>query len=133
MLTSHVKHTIKKNSNNNQRKYFRLTNNDQGRHISLRQAEMLRASQIPGVVVNYDVSHIPEKQHSIYASKVHLQFPISGYETVLHLDHNFPAVAPKCEGKKINLDVNPKLTLRDYVKQIHAQVKTMSKQGELTQ
>ena len=106
------------------RKYFRLSNNDQARHISLRQAEMLRASQMPGVIVNYDVSHIPEKQHSIYASKLHLEFPISGIETVLTLDHSFPKTAPKCD--RFDLKEGEKLTLRDYVKQIHEQVKKSS-------
>jgi len=123
MLSSQVKLSVR----NPARKYFRLTNNDQGRHISLRQAEMLRASQIPGVVVNYDVSHVPQKQHSVYASKLHLEFPISGYETVLHLDHSFPEVAPKCEGGQFSLEADPKLTLRDYVKQIHDQVKRLPK------
>ena len=104
------------------KQFFRYTK-DASRYAqcSIKEAEHLKLRPVSGVISWYEVSYKP-KTKIAWASKVFLQAPKSGQISVLNIPENYPQQAPSVDG--VLIDLEPNLTLRDYVKQVISRIET---------
>ena len=105
------------------KQFFRFTK-DTSRfaRCSIKEAEHLKLRPVSGVISWYDVSYVPHSKIA-WASKLYLQAPKSGEKLILNIPQNYPEQAPSVEGIS-NINLEPNLTLRDYVKQVISKIET---------